>query len=547
MQRSPVVRLATLLITVALLLTGCWSASLPQDSTTADAGWATVATLVEDITVVAESDQSSLSATAATTFFESAPLVLLASESEPEALQALAIVSAQAQAPLLVLGEDPADTAAALAQLGTTKVFTASELNQEQREMLSEQGREIIDVRAEDQSGGPTASTGDPEDVVQLNRQVLSEHFFRDFPAHADQHKLSRKKPVSALTKLHRASREGEQTLVAVQDSAATLAAAATALAARASVVAYTGDPRSSSELLDRAAEANHVVAVTAAAGADTEGLASILGSAAAGQQLPGGGQLVFDGKRYVALYGSPITPALGLLGEQGTAATVAKAAEYAKKYDGLFGDDKAIPALEIIVTVASAAAGSDGNYSQEWDPAEFLPLIKAAEKAGQYVVLDFQPGRTTFVSQIKQYEELLKYPHVGVALDPEWRIGPNERHLARIGHVEAAEVNEVVDYLADFTKKHRLPQKALVLHQFQTQMLRDRHKIKLHRPELAVLIHADGQGTQSQKDATWDTLRQDAPDVAWGWKNFIDEDHPMLTPEQTAKIKPLPHFISYQ
>jgi hypothetical protein len=31
------------------------------------------------------------------------------------------------------------------------------------------------------------------------------------------------------------------------------------------------------------------------------------------------------------------------------------------------------------------------------------------------------------------------------------------------------------------------------------------------------------------------------------GWKNFYDEDHPMLTPEQTMAYEPKPVMISYQ
>ena len=40
------------------------------------------------------------------------------------------------------------------------------------------------------------------------------------------------------------------------------------------------------------------------------------------------------------------------------------------------------------------------------------------------YVVLDLQPGRTDFLTQAKRYEPLLALPHVGLALDPEWRLG---------------------------------------------------------------------------------------------------------------------------
>jgi hypothetical protein len=43
--------------------------------------------------------------------------------------------------------------------------------------------------------------------------------------------------------------------------------------------------------------------------------------------------------------------------------------------------------------------------------------------------------------------------------------------------------------------------------------------------------------------------LRQTEPDaVHWGWKNFYDEDAPMLSPEETiAQVSPRPQLISYQ
>jgi hypothetical protein len=207
------------------------------------------------------------------------------------------------------------------------------------------------------------------------------------------------------------------------------------------------------------------------------------------------------------------------------------------------------VPALEIIVTVASGSAGDDGNYSQEWPAETFVPLIEAAEDAGQYVVLDFQPGRTSFVDQVQDYAELLEYPHVGVALDPEWRLRDDQVHLQQIGSVGIDEVNDVVDWVADFVQENRLPQKLVVLHQFQLGMISDRGDLDTSRSEVALLIHADGQGGQGAKQATWRALHEDAPQgVYWGWKNFVDEDSPMLTPEQTiADVDPVPDFVSYQ
>ena len=58
--------------------------------------------------------------------------------------------------------------------------------------------------------------------------------------------------------------------------------------------------------------------------------------------------------------------------------------------------------------------------------------------------MLDLQPGRTDFLTQAKLYAELLKQPHVGLALDPEWRLKPDQVHLVQIGSVSAEEINQM-------------------------------------------------------------------------------------------------------
>ena len=57
-----------------------------------------------------------------------------------------------------------------------------------------------------------------------------------------------------------------------------------------------------------------------------------------------------------------------------------------------------------------------------------------------------------------------------------------------------------------------------------------------------------DGQGAPALKDGTWGAVTRAAPPgVTFGWKNFYDEDAPMLTPAQTMTRKPTPLMISYQ
>jgi len=164
------------------------------------------------------------------------------------------------------------------------------------------------------------------------------------------------------------------------------------------------------------------------------------------------------------------------------------------------------------------------------------------------YVVLDLQPGRTDFLTQARRYESLLRLPHVGLALDPEWRLRPGEKHLTQIGSVSAAEINSVYRWLADLTAEARLPQKLFVLHQFRLSMIGDDQPLQRNRDEVALLIHMDGQGPTGSKDTTWRAVVAAAPKgVPFGWKNFYDEDTPMLTPAQTMTRRPTPVMISYQ
>ena len=281
----------------------------------------------------------------------------------------------------------------------------------------------------------------------------------------------------------------------------------------------------------------------------DDQQLAAQVRATRTAPELPGGGIVPFPGRRMVALYGHPQTALLGMMGEQSPAESVERVKRLVAEYQPLLDGETVMGAFEIIATVASGAAGDDGDYSNETEIGVLMPWIEAAEAADVYVVLDLQPGRTDFVTQAKRYEELLRRPHVGLALDPEWRLKPDGRHLVSIGQVGVDEVNQVGAWLADLVQAHDLPPKLLILHQFQTRMIVERHRLDTSRPEVQYLVHVDGQGPQGSKQATWTAITQDLPPRTWlGWKNFEDEDTPMLTPAQTiARVHPTPDFISYQ
>jgi hypothetical protein len=331
--------------------------------------------------------------------------------------------------------------------------------------------------------------------------------------------------------------------------SAATVAMAETAQIAGATVVPVPGnDPRADPTVIAALSAAKPASVVAAGAGFGPPGvLAYRVAVAATGVQLPGGGQILFPGRRLVALYGHPESPVLGALGQQDLPASIARARQMAAPYQAL-SKVPVIPAFEIIATVALGFPGVDGTYSGVSSVASLRPWVDRATAAGFYVVLDLQPGRASLLDQARMYEPLLAMPNVGLALDAEWRLQPHQLPLQQIGSVSIGEVNSVVRWLAGLTAELHLPQKLLVLHQFRLSMIQNEQDLDTRNDDLAIVVHMDGQGTQGNKQDTWNAVTATAPrGVFFGWKNFFTKDQPMLSPQGTMTKAPAPVMISYQ
>jgi hypothetical protein len=456
----------------------------------------------EPVTVVPASDDAQAALATSRALFDAAPVVVLtpagpgAEQHHDDAVDEATVRGA----PLLVAGGDPAALAAELTRLGSDAVLVPG----------AESAAEV------------------PDAVEALGVDVVTD------PAD-----LPETRPAAALTD------------VLVLTDAAPWAAPAvgSALAAGAQVrIVRSGDPRADPDTIAALAgrAPAHVLALGETFG-DAETVWARVATASSGVELPGGGQVAFPHRRLVALYGHPGTPSMGVLGEQPVDEAVERALATAAEFEDGSGVP-VVPAFEIIATVASSAPGPDGDYSAEASIESIRPWVDAAREAGLYVLLDLQPGRTDFLTQAKRYADLLAEPHVGLALDPEWRLAPGQVHLEQIGSVDVEEVNAVAAWLADLARARALPQKVLVLHQFRPSMIRGRERLDTSRDELAVVIHADGNGTPAEKLATWQRLHAAPPaGVHWAWKNFYDEDRPMFTPAQTLDLVPKPVLVTYQ
>jgi hypothetical protein len=537
---------------------GCTSFSDPKDEPE-DAPPARVVTAApgERLTLVGDADPVAAAIGASRALFDSSGVVVLVEDGDSAATLLGAATAVGLGVPLLVEPAHADPAAGPVAdEMARLKVDTALAIGSAGDAAGKTKGREVVAVPADADAiervtgvrfaadeqvakGDETAAVAglDAEKPAALRPEDAK------VPASAG------KRDLGSLPEVER-SEPRSDTLVLSTGGAESVPGIASALAAGAHVqVTDSPDPRASADVVRALSkDAPKFVVALGTDLAAQDGLDWKLATAESGSELPGGGQLLFPGRMLVALYGHPGSGALGVLGEQGLDASIQRARDLAKPYESLV-DTPVVPAFEIIATVASSKPGPDGNYSAEADVADLRPWVEAAGKAGIYVVLDLQPGRTDFVTQAQRYQSLLEMPHVGLALDPEWRLGPTQVHLRQVGSVGIDEVNRVVTWLADLTRAKALPQKLLVLHQFKLAMIKDRERLDTSRDELAVMVHADGQGSQGDKQATWRALHLNPPaGIWWGWKNFYDEDSPMLTPEQTvAEVSPLPSLISYQ
>jgi hypothetical protein len=481
---------ATALVVGALLATSACTTSDPEPEPVAPR----IATPEAVVTTAASGTAAERALETSRALWTSSPVVVIAPDDQPEAVAEAAEQGDRLGAPVL-LTADGVDVAGEVARLDAVTLATVGEVDP----ALGDADAEVVQADEVDPSG----------------------------------------------------SRDTDSSTLVVVSGPDDVAASATARAAGAELLPLpegVTDLQQDASVVDAmgASDADATLAVGSSF-AEAAHLDWSVAAARSGVELPGGGQRFFPDRRFVALYGAPGTSALGVLGEQDVAATVQRAAAVAASYQAS-SDRPVVPMLEVIATVAAGDAGPDGDYSNELDPERLRPYVEAAAAAGQYVVLDLQPGRTDFLTQAGRYESLLAEPNVGLALDPEWRLAPDQVPLAQIGGVDAAEVDAVSNWLADLVDAQALPPKLFVLHQFRSSMLRDRASIDLSRPELTTLVHVDGQGSQPDKQATWRALHDGAPDVAWGWKNFFDEDEPMLTPEQTmTDVSPTPDLVTYQ
>ena len=169
---------------------------------------------------------------------------------------------------------------------------------------------------------------------------------------------------------------------------------------------------------------------------------------------------------------------------------------------------------------------------------------IDAAHQHGALLLLTLQPGRTDVLQTAQRWQWALEDQWVGLALDPEWRVGPTEVPGQAIGSVSAKEINKTAGWLARLTESRDLPKKLFAIHQFQDAMVPDFGKVR-SRPGLATVQHVDGFGSPADKLAAYAGAARPRK-FTMGSTIFDGEDEPRMRPRDVCRLKDV-RFVSFQ
>ncbi len=249
---------------------------------------------------------------------------------------------------------------------------------------------------------------------------------------------------------------------------------------------------------------------------------------------------------RIVAYYGTPLSTRMGILGQIPPAEMMAQLEATAQSWEAADSTRPVLRALHLIVTVAQAQPGGDGQYRLRHGDALIAKVAEWAEARGWLLFLDLQIGRSSVASELTRLVPWLRKPYVHLGLDPEFAMPADGVPGKRIGRLDAAEINHAIDVLARLVQEEGIPPKVLVVHRFTEGMILREQQITLD-PRVQVVIDADGFGAPALKQNIFDLVVSRRPVQFAGLKLFYKNDKPMLTLAQVLALRPVPLYIQYQ
>ncbi|MEX2252869.1 MAG: hypothetical protein WD649_01845 [Thermoleophilaceae bacterium] len=211
-----------------------------------------------------------------------------------------------------------------------------------------------------------------------------------------------------------------------------------------------------------------------------------------------------------------------------------------------LTGERPVVPALDLVVTLATRDRGRRGKYSARLQRRVIRRYLDAARRIGGRLIIDIQPGRSSLLRELKYHRRWLREPDVDVAFDPEWNVGRRGVPGRTTGYVRARTINASSAWLAQLVRANGLPQKALIVHHFRDDSITGRAELIQPGAPVALTLNFDGIGAPAAKLAGYDRLQQDTR-LYNGFSLFYRLEAPLMPPLEVLGLEPEANYVMYQ
>jgi hypothetical protein len=280
-----------------------------------------------------------------------------------------------------------------------------------------------------------------------------------------------------------------------------------------------------------------------------TERVALRRGSVIPGMGPPGKRAAAFKGvrrslfprNRVVSLYGLP--GGFGALGRKSARGARRRLAKQAHDYRRR-GKRPVIRAFDMVATVPTSCSGRRDKCRFRVPDRLVRRYLREVRRFNGRLLLDIGLGRSTYMNEFEHWRNFLLEPDVGIAIDPEWDVGPHGEPGETVGSSNARQVNRLSHRMQHLIREHRLPSKLLVVHQFRPSSVKRQDDIK-RRPKVDITLNFDGIGAPPPKRRGYRRLAERR--LFNGFSLFYQLDSNLMSPRQVLRLRPRVDYVMYQ
>ncbi len=270
------------------------------------------------------------------------------------------------------------------------------------------------------------------------------------------------------------------------------------------------------------------------------EGEAKRPPASASGKGGAPGGRL-FPGVKVLSLYG--MAGGFGILGRKSLNGAAKKLRKQLRPYRER-SRETVVKAFDLVSVVVTDCSGRHDKCRSRVSKDTIHRYHDKIHSMNGRLILDIQPGRADVIDEIDHLRNFIQKPDVDVAIDAEWNMGPREEPGEDLGSIGAKKINRAAKLIDRIIDNHKLPPKALIVHQFRQDSIKREGRID--RPDdVDITLNFDGIGSPSAKKAGYRQLGFHG--LFDGFSLFYELDTNLMSPGQVLGLNPEPDYVMYQ